>query len=74
MLPNGENLVEETHDENEINVNHDFISSNVLFKTYHIPKIDMRNFEGKDPVTLIIQMEQYLDLHSVKKTQKVTKN
>ena len=28
MFPNGENIVEETHDENKINVNHDFINSN----------------------------------------------
>ena len=29
MFPNGENIVEETHDENKINDNHDFINSNV---------------------------------------------
>ena len=29
MFPNGENIVEETHDEKKINVNHDFINSNV---------------------------------------------
>ena len=29
MFPNGEKIVEETHDENKINVNCDFIKSNV---------------------------------------------
>ena len=51
MFPNGENIVEETHDENKINVNHDFIKSNVGLRNYHIPKMDMRKFDGKDPVT-----------------------
>ena len=38
-LPNGEKVVEETHDEKKINVNHDFIDSNVGFKTHNIPNI-----------------------------------
>ena len=71
MFPNGENIVEETHDENKINVNHDFIKSNVGGKNHHIPKMDMRNFDGKDPVTWILQTEQYFDLHNVQNTQKV---
>ena len=71
MIPNGEKVVDETHDENKRNVNHDFIDSNVLLNTYHIPKIDMRKFDGKDPVTWILQMEQYFDLHNVQNTQKV---
>jgi len=54
MLPNGEKVVEKTHDENKINVNHDFIDSNVGLKTHHIPKIDMRKFDGKDLVTWIL--------------------
>ena len=39
MIPNGEKLVEETHDENKINVNHDFINSNVGWKINHIPNM-----------------------------------
>ena len=35
-LPNGEKVVEETHDEEKINVNHDFINFNVRFKTHHM--------------------------------------
>ena len=71
MIPNGENIVEETHDEKKINVNRDFINSNVVLKTHHIPKIDMKKFDGKDLVTQILHMEQYFDLNNVQNTQKV---
>ena len=47
MIPNGENVVDETHDENKINVNHDFIDSNFGFKTQHIPNIDMSKFMAR---------------------------
>ena len=43
MIPNAENIVEKTHDEKKINVNRDFINSNVGWKTHHIPKMDMGN-------------------------------
>ena len=69
--PNEEKVVEETHDEKNINVNHDFIEYNIRLKTHNIPKIDMRKFDGKDPITWILQMEQYFDPHNVKNTQKV---
>jgi len=68
MLPNGEKVEEEIHDENKRNVNHDFIDSNVGLETQHIPKIDMRKLDDKDPVTWILQMEQYFDLHNVRST------
>ena len=72
MIPNGEKIVvEETHDEKKINVNHVFINFNVGLKTHHIPKIDMRKFDGKDPVTWILQMEKYFDINNVQNTQKV---
>ena len=71
MFPNGEKIVEETHDENKINVNRDFINTNVGGKNHHIQKMDMRNFDGKDPVTWIRQMEQYFDLNNVQNTQKL---
>ena len=54
ILTNGEKVVKETHDANKRNVNHDFINSNVGLKTHHIPKIDMRKFDGKDPATWIL--------------------
>ena len=60
IILNGEKVVHETHDENKINVKCDFINSNVGGKNHHIPKMDMRKFGGKDPVTWILQMEQYL--------------
>ena len=53
-FPNGEKVVEETHDEKKINVNHDFINYNVGWKNHHILKMDMRRFDGKDPVTWIL--------------------
>ena len=71
ILTNGEKVVKETHDENKTNVNHDSIDANVGSKTHHIPKIDMRNFDGKDPATWILQMEQFFDLNNVQNTQKV---
>jgi hypothetical protein len=43
----------------------------LCLKTNHIPKIDMRKFDGKDPITWILQMEQFFDLHNVPHTQKV---
>ena len=57
-LPNGKKVVEESHDEKKSNFNHDFIESNVGFNTHHIPKIDMRKFYVKDPISWKLQMEQ----------------
>ena len=37
-----------------------------------LPKIDMRKFDGKDPITWIFQMEQFFDLHQVPNLQKVS--
>ena len=71
MVTNGQRAVNETHDENKRNVNHDFINYNIGFKIHHLPKIDMRKFDVKDPETWILQMENFFDLHDVKNTQKV---
>ena len=71
MFPNSEKIVEEHHDENKINVNHDFIKSIVGLKIHHIQKMNMRKFDGKDPVAWILHMEQYFDLNNVQNTQKV---
>ena len=71
MIPSCEKVVEETHNEKKINVNPDFIDSIFGFKTHHIPKIDMKKFDGKDLVTWILQMEKYFDLHNVQNRQKV---
>ena len=53
-VTNGEKVVKETHDENKRNDNHDSIDANVGSKNHHIPKIDMRKFDGKDPATWIL--------------------
>ena len=71
ILTNGEKVVKETHDVNKRNVNHGSIDPNVGLKTQHIPKIDIRKFDGKDPATWILQMEQFFDLNNVQNTQKV---
>ena len=59
MLPNGDKVFHEIHDENKRNVNHDFRDSK------------FRKFYGKDLLTWILQMEQFFDLHDVSQTQKV---
>jgi hypothetical protein len=69
--PESENASHEIHDEDTRKVNHEWRNSNFGLKTNHIPKIDMRKFDGKDPITWILQMEQFFDLHNVPHTQKV---
>jgi len=71
MLSNGERVVKKSQDENKINSNHDFMDSNVRLKTHHVPKIDMRKFDGKDVITWSLKIEQHFNLHNAKKTQKV---
>ena len=71
MGTKGKRVLKETNYENKRNVNHDSIDANVGSKTHHIPKIDMRKFDGKDPATWILQMEQFFDLNNVQNTQKV---
>jgi hypothetical protein len=69
--PESENASHEIHDEDTRKVNQEWRNSNFGLKTNHVPKIDMRNFDGKDPITWILQMEQFFDLHNVPHTQKV---
>ena len=61
IIPNGEKVLYETHEENKLNINHDFMDSNIRLKINHIPNINMRNFDDKDMMTWILQMEQYFD-------------
>jgi len=70
-LHRGENVSHETHDEEKRNMPCDWRDSNFGLKMNHIPKIDMRKFDGKDPLTWILQMEQFFDQHEVQHTQKV---
>jgi hypothetical protein len=69
--PESENASHEIHDEDTRKVNQEWRNSNFGLKTNHIPKIDMRKFDGKDPITWILQTEKLFDLHNVPHTQKV---
>jgi hypothetical protein len=66
-----ENVSHEIHDEDTRKVNQEWRKFNFGLKTNHVPKIDMRKFDGKDPITWILQMEQLFDLHNVPHTQKI---
>jgi hypothetical protein len=69
--PESENVSHEIHDEDTRKVNQKWRNSNFGLKTNHVPKIDMRKFDGKDPITWILQMEEFFDLNNVPHTQKV---
>jgi hypothetical protein len=69
--PKSENASHEIHDEDTRKVNQEWRNSNFGLKTNHVPKIYMRNFNGKDPITWILQMEQFFDIHNVPYTQKL---
>jgi inhibitor of KinA sporulation pathway (predicted exonuclease) len=69
--PESEIASHEIHDEDTRKLNQEWRNSNFGSKTNHVPKIDMRKFYGKDPITWILQMEQFFDLHNVPHTQKV---
>jgi hypothetical protein len=69
--PESANVSHEIHDEDTRKMNQDWRNSNFGLKMKHFPKIDMRKFDGKDPITWILQMEQFFDLHDVPHTQKV---
>jgi hypothetical protein len=69
--PESENASHEIHDEDTRKVNQEWRNSNIGLKTNHIPKTDIWKFDGKDPITWILQLEQFFDLHNVPHTQKV---
>jgi chromosome segregation ATPase len=69
--PESENASHEIHDVDTRKVNQEWRNSNFGLKTNYVNKIDMRKFDGKDPITWILQMEQFFDLHNVPHTQKV---
>jgi hypothetical protein len=66
-----DNVSHEIHDEDTRKMNQDWRNSSFGLKTNHFSKIDMRNFDGKDPITWILYMEQFFYLHDVPHTQKV---
>jgi hypothetical protein len=59
------------HDEETRKMNQEWRNANFGLNTNHFPKIYMRKFYGKDPITWILHMEQFFDLHDVPHTQKV---
>ena len=67
-LPSGDKVIRENQDEEIKNMNYYFRESNVGFKNYHIPKLDMSESDDKDPVTWILEIEQYFDCHNGKHT------
>jgi hypothetical protein len=69
--PESENVSHEIHDEDTRKMNKEWRNSNFGLNTNHVPKINMRKFDGKDPITWILQMEQFFDLHNVPHKQKV---
>jgi hypothetical protein len=52
-------------------MNQELRNSNFGLNTNHFPNIDMRKFDDKDPITWILQMEKFFDIHNVPHTQKV---
>ena len=60
-----ENAFHEIHDEDTMKVNQEWRNSNLGLNTNHVPKIDMRKFDGKEPITWILHMEQFFDIHNV---------
>jgi hypothetical protein len=51
--PESENVSHEIHNEDTRKMNQEWRNSNFGLKTNHFPKIDMRKFDGKDPVRVL---------------------
>jgi hypothetical protein len=49
-----ENVSHEIHDEDKRKMNKEWRNSNFGLKTNHFPKINMRKFDGKDPISWIL--------------------
>jgi gas vesicle protein len=49
--PESENAYHEIYDEDTRKVNQEWRNSNFGLNTNHAPKIDMRKFDDKDPIT-----------------------
>jgi len=57
MIPSGDKVFHETHDENKRNVNHNFRDFNFGWKTTHIPNINIQESCGNDMVTRILHID-----------------
>jgi hypothetical protein len=69
--PKSENVSHEIHDEEIMKMNQDWRNSNFELNTNHFHNINMMKFDGKYPITWILQMDKFFDLHYVPHTQKV---
>ena len=49
-----DNVSHEIHEEDIGKVNHEWRNSGFGLRMNHIPKIDMRKFDGKDPIAWIL--------------------
>jgi hypothetical protein len=49
--PKSENVSHEIHDEDTRKMNQDWRNSNFGLNNNHFPMIDMRKFDGKDPIS-----------------------
>jgi hypothetical protein len=63
-----DNVSHEIQDEDTLKMNQDWRNSSFGLKTKKFSKIDMRNFDGKDPIIWILHMEKLFDLHDVPHT------
>jgi hypothetical protein len=62
--PEIDNVSHEIQYQDTRNMNQDWRNSMFGLKNNHFPNIDMRNFDGKDPIiTWILYMKQFFDLH-----------
>ena len=80
-IPKGDYVGQGAHDDSAPSINNHALRrfdsntrSNQGWSTrgIQLPKIDMRKFDGKDPIAWIFQMEQFFDIHQVPNLQKVT--
>jgi hypothetical protein len=69
--PESENVSHEIHEEDTRRMNQEWRNSKFGLKTNHVPNIYMRKFDDKDPITWILYMEHFFDLHDMPHTQKV---
>jgi hypothetical protein len=52
--PESENVSHEIHDEDTQKMNQYLRNSSIGLNTNHFPKIDMRKFDGEDPIAWIL--------------------
>ena len=64
-IPRSDKISHEIHDENKRNIHHEFRDLNLGSKINYIPNINMSIFYVMDPVTRILQMEQFFELHKL---------